>query len=191
MGSRQESALSTYRILVSIVWVGLILLCAYLGIGTAAGMINPRLFRPILAGSPWGPGIALGVPWDSLTAAQWRAFGISVGLWSLVGGLLGLAAVDQVRRILSSASDKTPFTRVNVDRMRNAGLAVFGVAAAKAFRDLAFASFVGANVKVPGIEVMYVTDLGLATAFIGLMVLAVAEVVRHGVRLQDDQDLTV
>jgi hypothetical protein len=48
-----------------------------------------------------------------------------------------------------------------------------------------------ANLKVPGIEVMYRTDLGLATAFIGLMVLAVAEVMRHGVRLQDDQDLTV
>ena len=47
------------------------------------------------------------------------------------------------------------------------------------------------SVKIPGVSIGYVSDLGLSTAFLGLMILAVAEVMHHGVRLQEEQDLTV
>ncbi len=186
-----RSALSTYRTLVKVVWVGLILFCAYLAVGVPLGAMNPRLVRPMLGVNPWSPGLVLAIPWESLTPAQWRSFCLSVGLWSLAGGVAALAAVDQIRRILSGTSGTTPFTAVNARRVRNAGIATLGAAGAKALRDIVFGSFVSANVKVPGAQLMYGSDLGLSTAFIGLMVLAVAEVMRHGVRLQEEQDLTV
>ena len=191
MSSDIRSALPAYRRLVQVVWVGLMLFCAYLAAGVPLGAVNPRLVRPMLGVSPWSPGLVLGIPWESLTPAQWRSFCLSVGFWSLAGGVSALVAVDQIRRILAGASDSTPFTAANAARVRNAGIAILGSAAAKGFRDLAFGSFVQANIKVPGVNVMYGTDLGLSIAFIGLMILAVAEVVRHGVKLQEEQDLTV
>jgi hypothetical protein len=145
----------------------------------------------MLGVNPWSPGLVLAIPWESLSPAQWRSFCLSVGFWSFAGGASALAAVDQIRRILSGASGATPFTTANAGRVRNAGVAVLAAAAAKALRDIAFGSFVSANVKVPGAQLMYGSDLGLSIGFIGLMVLAGAEVMRHGVRLQEEQDLTV
>ncbi|MEX0974699.1 MAG: DUF2975 domain-containing protein, partial [Bacillota bacterium] len=133
----------------------------------------------------------LGISWESLAPSQWSSFCLSVGIWSLAGTILVLIAVDQVRRIVGGASDKSPFTAANARRVKIAGIAVVCAATAKAFRDLAFAHFITSNVKVPGIQIGYVSDLGLSTAFLGLMILAVAEVMRHGVKLQEDQDLTV
>jgi hypothetical protein len=102
-----------------------------------------------------------------------------------------LAAVDQVRRIVTADLRTSPFTAANARRIRIAGIAVILAAVAKALRDLAFARFLTANVSIPGIHVGYMTDLGVSTAFLGVMILGVAEVMRHGVKLQEEQDLTV
>ncbi len=96
------------------------------------------------------------------------------------GSALSVFRSLQVRRILSGSLDKSPFSAANARHVRIAGLAVICAAAAKALRDLAFARFITSNVKIPNVRVGYVSDLGLSTAFLGLMVLAVAEVMRTG-----------
>ena len=167
------------------------LVFVYLAVGVPVGLVNPRLILPWLGVGFWGPGLVIGVPWESLAPAQWRSYLLSAGLPGIVGTGLILYAVGQIRSILREAGANSPFTPANAHRIRKAGLAVLFSATVKAFRDVCFSNFVAANVAVPGVNVAYRSDLGLSTAFLGLMILAVAEVMRHGVKLQEDQDLTV
>ncbi|MGI6631428.1 MAG: DUF2975 domain-containing protein [Bacillota bacterium] len=180
-----------FRVLVLIAWIGLALASLYLAIGVPLGSLNARLVNPWLGVSSWDSGLVIGVSRESLTPEQWRTFCSSVGIWSLGGTLSALVAVEQVRRIVSEPSRQSPFTAKNARRVRNAGLAVFVSAFAKAGRDFAFARFISNNVRITGAQVGYVSDLGVSTIFLGIMILAVAEVMRHGVKLQEDQDLTV
>ena len=145
MESGTKSALSTFKMLVQVVWIGLILVCVYLAIGVPVGIANPRFIRPWLGVGFWGPGLVIGLPWESLTPSQWRSFLLPVGSWGLAGTIAVLVAVDQVRRILSGERDKSPFTATNASRVRKAGLAVLCSGAAKAFRDIAFGHFVITN----------------------------------------------
>lgn len=191
MRQGSPSALNVFRILVLVAWAGLVLACLYLVAGVIIGMANPRSIRPWVGVGLLSPGLALGIPWESLAPSQWRSYCLSVGIWSLAATASVLVAIDQTRRILRGRTDETPFTAANARRVRIAGVAVLCSAAAKTFRDFAFASFLVRNVEIPGVQIGYGTDLGLSIAFLGLAVLAVAEVMMHGVRLQEDQDLTV
>lgn len=186
-----NSRFSTLAVLVQIAWVGLILVCLYLAVGIPVGLANPKIIRPWLGVCFWSPGLVIGLPWESLSPEQWRSYLVPVGLWGMIGTASILYAVGQVRRILKDSTCKSPFTSANSERVRKAGLAVLCSAAAKAFRDISFGHFLVANVKVPGVNIGYGSDLGLSTAFLAVMILAVAEVMRRGVNLQEEQDLTV
>ena len=191
MVQENKTALSKTRTLVQVAWIGLILMSTYLVIGVPVGLLNPRLIMPWLGVCFWGPGLVIGLPWESLTLAQWRAYLLPVGLWGVVGTASVLYAVDQIRRIVLQPGSASPFTAENAGRIRKAGLAVLCSAGAKVLRDISFGHFIALNVTIPGAQVSYRSDMGLSTLFLGLMILAVAEVMRHGVKLQEDQDLTV
>lgn len=191
MDRGSTSVLRFFRFLVQIAWIGLILACVYLALGVPSGALDARMVRPWLGVGVWDAGLALGLPWESLAPSQWSSFCLTVGVWNLAGLVAVLVAVDQVRRILSGPIDRSPFTLANANRIRVAGVAILCAAGAKAFRDVAFTRFVVNNVHIAGIQVGYATDLGLSTTFLGLMILAFAEVMRHGAKLQEEQDLVV
>ncbi|MGE5580500.1 MAG: DUF2975 domain-containing protein [Bacillota bacterium] len=190
MERKQGTGLTAFRNLVQVVWFGLILVLTYLCFVVPVALTNPRFIRPGLGVGFWGPGLIIGLAWDSLTPEHWRSYLLPVGLFGIAGTAAVLYAVHQIRCMLRETGT-SPFTAANADRIRKAGLAVLCSAAAKAFRDVSFGNFVTSNVQLPGAVIRYATDLGLSTAFLGIMILAVAEVMRHGVALQEDQDLTV
>lgn len=191
MDARRSSALPFCRGLVWVAWAGTLLAGLYLAVGVPSGALDARMVNPWLGVGPWDSGLVIGFSRESLAPQQWRSFCLSVGIWSLAGTLSVFTAIDQVRKILMEDPAKSPFTAGNARRVRIAGIAVICAGVAKALRDLAFAHFVAKNVRIPGTQVGYVSDLGLSTAFLGIMILAVAEVMSHGVKLQEDQDLTV
>lgn len=191
MKRENTSILEAFKVLVLVAWVGLILASLYLAIGVPLGSLNAELVNPWLGVAPWYSGLVIGVPRETLTPEQWQTFCFRVGVWSLGGILAVLVAVDQVRRIVFQQADQSPFTAANAHRVRKAGLAVFAAALMKVGRDFAFARFISENVRITGAQVGYLSDLGISTAFLGIIILAVAEVMRRGVILQEEQDLTV
>jgi len=190
MERKQGTGLTVFRNLVQVAWFGLVLVLAYFSLAVPVALANPRFIRPWLGVGFWGPGLIVGLPWESLTPEQWRSYLLPVGLYGIAGTAAVLYAVHQVRCMLRD-TDVSPFTAGNADRIRKAGLSVLCSAAAKALRDVSFGNFMMSNVALPGAKLGYATDLGLSTAFLGMMILAVAEVMRHGVTLQEEQDLTV
>ncbi len=191
MNTGTSSAVSVFRGVVWVAWVGTILTAVYLAIGVPSGATDARMVNPWISVGPWDTGLVIGVSREAMTADEWRSFCLRVGVWNLASTVAVLVAVDQVRRILSGDMTKSPFTSANGRRVRIAGLAVICAAGAKAGRDIVFGRFVAESVRISGAQVGYLSDLGLSTAFLGIMILAMAEVMRHGVKLQEDQDLTV
>jgi hypothetical protein len=191
MNAGKGSVLSVFKALVWVAWLGTLLVTLYLAVGVIFGSLDARVVSPWIGAKPWDTGLAIGISPETLAPDQWRSFCFTVGTWNVAGAASALFAVDQVRKIMGSDMTRSPFTSHNMRRVRIAGVAVMCGAVAKALRDTAFGRFVEANVKIDGALVGYVSDLGLSTAFLGLMILAVAEVMRHGVMLQEEQDLTV
>lgn len=191
MNTGTSTALSVFRGVVWVAWIGTILAVLYLAVGVPSGATDARMVNPWIGVGPWDTGLVIGVSREAITPGEWRSFCLRVGVWNLSGTVSVLVAVDQVRRILGGDMTKSPFTSANARRVRIAGIAVICAAGAKAGRDIVFSKFVAESVRISGAQVGYLSDLGLSTAFLGIMILAMAEVVRHGVKLQEDQDLTV
>jgi len=101
-----------------------------------------------------------------------------------------------LRRIFGTMAGGTPFVRENILRIRWIGwlMIIFGVLSQVVRWGLVL--FVHGNVAATGLDVSLQIDQSLVQpdmtmVFMGLVVLALAEVFRHGVQLQTDSDLTV
>ncbi len=162
----------------------------YLGIGAVRGLVNPASIVPAIAAEWYSPGLVLELPDSHLTTDQWRYYQAAVVLPAFISSALSFLAAVQVPRILDDAICGRVFTRKNASRIRLAGLVVLGVAASQAFRAIAFSSFLD-KVVMASEYLSFRTDLGLRTGVLGGLILAVSQVMRRGVLIQEEIDLTV
>ena len=110
------------------------------------------------------------------------------GLW--------ITALVMLRRIVGTLGDGKPFQVPNIGRIRVAGWAVIGVALFEPLWEFVMLACIKLVVTLHGVSPFpplpfIVESLPVGTFLAGLVVLAVAEVFRLGVALEDEQALTV
>lgn len=114
----------------------------------------------------------------------------------LTGGLL-LWTLHQLRMLVRTVSRGAPFDPANPARIRRIGWIVLAYGPLSGLlgfvESVALLTDVSAAVKraFPAASVGVSLNLNLATVVVGLIILAIAEAFEAGVRLQQEQDLTV
>ncbi len=104
---------------------------------------------------------------------------------------IGLVVIYQLRIIFASLVGETPFTGENVRRIRIIGIAVIAGALLSSIAHALIGIYLAANIQVPGLELNANLKPDFGGIFLGAVVIVLAEVFRHGARLQEDQDMTV
>lgn len=116
---------------------------------------------------------------------------IGVGIAIAAGLATAFVSLVLLRRIFTTMTTGTPFLPENVTRIRALGFITIGVGIATGLAEIALGLLVLNNVTSTGIDINYSFKLNLAAVFVGLVILALAEVFRYGTNLQSDSDLTV
>lgn len=136
-------------------------------------------------------------PWAYITYQPTsRSFVAVAGALSLAEWACIVLVLLQLRRAFTNIAAGTPFPRDNIRRIRVAGWAILGVAAAELIIDAVMFAFMRATTTIAGVPVVVpldimLVDFPLGTILAGLAVVILAEVFRAGADLQDDQSLTV
>jgi len=165
------------------------------------GSTSPDLAVPIqfsidesvysLSSNSWGEGTVGRVVGE----AQFSETGLGLALAGGATIVAALAAAFVVlillRRIFTTMMVGTPFLPENVLRIRWLGWIVIVAAIVEQVIKVGLGLLVLDNVTSTGIDIDYRFNLNLATLFVGLIILALSEVFRHGMNLQAESDLTV
>ncbi len=96
-----------------------------------------------------------------------------------------------LRRLLGAVASGTPFIEANVRRIRWIGLIAVGAELAHEAFDHLLQLAIRGGTEATGLTVSPSWNLDPAALLLGLVVIALAEVFRHGSRLQLESDLTV
>ena len=192
--------LTTFAIVLLSAAVVLIIVLAGFLIG-GDGSDSPDLAVPIqfsidesaytLTSGSWGDGTVGRVVGE----AQFSETGFGLAMAAGAAIIAGLAAAFVVlillRRIFTTMMVGTPFLPENVRRIRWLGWIVIVAAVVEQIIKVGLGLLVLDNVTSTGLDIDYRFDLNLATLFLGLIILALSEVFRHGMNLQAESDLTV
>jgi hypothetical protein len=136
-------------------------------------------------------------PWAYITyLPASRSFVLVASTASFSGWACVLLVLLSLRRAFENIAAGTPFPRDNIRRIRVAGWAILGFAAAELMIDAGMFAYMRATTTVAGQPpviptAMLLADLPLGTILAGLAVVILAELFRAGADLQDDQALTV
>lgn len=193
MDLQRNSTLSFVRGLVNVAWVMSMMGVAILVVALLFALFSssPLPGRVEFGLGWWGPGLTVTLPSEALaTDLGHRAIVLVLG-FTLAASPVLFVILYELRKILRNVADRTPFTLENAARIRYIGFAVLVGATIKDVRDMTVGKFIMDDVKVLGADVGIKVSLGLEIIGMGLLILLLAEIFRHGVRLQEEHDLTV
>ena len=144
-----------------------------------------------LSGESWGAGEITRA--SGMATFNDPAPGLAIAAVATViaGAAAALLVLVLLRRIFDTMTIGTPFLPQNATRIRWLGFIAIGAAVVEQIIEIALGLLVLNNVSSSGLEIDYHFDLNLGAVFVGLIIVALAEVFRHGTSLQADSDLTV
>lgn len=192
--------LTTFSIvLLSVVVVLMIILAGFLISGD--GSTSPDLAVPIqfsidegvytLSSDSWGEGTVGRVVGEAQFSETGLALAFAAGATIIAGLGAAFVVLILLRRIFTTMMVGTPFLPENVLRIRWLGWIVIVAAVVEQIIKVGLGLLVLDNVTSTGLDIDYRFDLNLAALFLGLIILALSEVFRHGMNLQAESDLTV
>ncbi len=109
----------------------------------------------------------------------------------LVSLVVAQAVIHQLRLIFRTLQAQTPFTLENARRIQTIGFILIGGSFLQALAGFLVGLLMMNNIVIPGVELNVKSDFHMNTIFIGLVILVLAEIFRHGAALQEEQNLTV
>jgi hypothetical protein len=112
---------------------------------------------------------------------------------TLVMIMLGLVlwALGQLRAVLRTVRDRRPFAPENALRIRNVAYAVILAELARTALVFSANSYAAAHFSANGLQFNARPDLSIVAIVHGFIILAIAEVFRAGMRLDEEQSLTI
>lgn len=113
-----------------------------------------------------------------------------MGLAALAGAVVTFAylfVVNILRKVVRSLRNGDPFIPENISRLRRIWIII---ASAEVFR-MFCSALLPILLRIEGQETENLVDIRLATWFLVFVIMALAEVFRHGAELRQDQKLTV
>ncbi|MDF1594839.1 MAG: DUF2975 domain-containing protein [Acidimicrobiia bacterium] len=144
-----------------------------------------------LTSDGWGDGTIIRASGEANFDDPGIGLAIAAGGTILAGLAAAFIALILMRRIFSTMMVGTPFLPENARRIRWLGYMVIGGALVEQIIEIGLGLLVLNSISSTGLDIDYHFDLNLAAVFVGLIILALAEVFRHGTALQADADLTV
>ena len=192
--------LTTFSIiLLSVVVVLMIILAGFLISGD--GSTSPNLAVPIqfsidegvytLSSDSWGDGTVGRVVGEAQFSETGLGLALAAGATIIAGIAAAFVVLILLRRIFTTMMVGTPFLPENVLRIRWLGWIVIVAAIVEQIIKVGLGLLVLDHVTSTGLDIDYRFDLNLAALFLGLIILALSEVFRHGMNLQAESDLTV
>jgi hypothetical protein len=120
---------------------------------------------------------------------------IAVVVGILCSGTLAFAVLffvlHQLRQVVSTAAEGDPFVPENGSRIRALGWVVLVGEVLKAVVSFASSSYLHQQVSLPGMTVEPCFNFQWSTIFLGLVILAIAEIFRAGATMREEQALTI
>ena len=144
-----------------------------------------------LSGESWGAGEITRASGMATFNDPGPGLAIAAAATVIAGAAAALFALVLLRRIFDTMTIGTPFLPENATRIRWLGFIAIGVAVVEQVIEIGLGLLVLDNVSSSGLDIDYHFDLNLGAVFVGLIILALAEVFRHGTSLQAESDLTV
>ncbi|OYP30489.1 DUF2975 domain-containing protein [Rhodopirellula sp. MGV] len=122
-----------------------------------------------------------------ITIAQRAALGL------LLGSLLVAAIyfVKQLRDIVWTIDQQDPFVAENARRMRTIGLLILAFGFFRAFGQLLVSGFADSMIVPSGFNLNGRVEFPVGLFAVGISVLVLSEVFRHGARMREEQSLTI
>lgn len=103
----------------------------------------------------------------------------------------GLWVLTQLRHVFRALRDGQPFTAANAMRIRRAGFGVIVGELARSAMVYFWSYYLSTHFVANGLQFAALVDVNAAAILSGFAILVIAEVFREGVRLQEDQSLTI
>lgn len=100
----------------------------------------------------------------------------------------------QLRNFLETLEDGDPFTMENARRIRIIGLVIIGSELGIKLAMIGSAGFIDSAVQIEGARLVWgelLSAFSLPSIFLGLVVLIIAEIFRLGVKMREEQELTI
>jgi hypothetical protein len=120
----------------------------------------------------------------------WWLFAV---LWTYTAAAIGLTLMflHNLRRIFQRVRAGAPFDATNALRLRWLGLLSLGIALLIGLSEFVTSQLVKGSVISERVQVQLGLSVDMSLVFFGLVLLALAEVFRHGAELEAEQSLTV
>lgn len=192
----RSPAFSFVRWFVRVSWVtvliGMALSLVILLVSLLAPGSIPPSTRPMLDLGFYGSSMTIRLPAGAVSPEFESRVRPLVFAFALVEGGIAAVVLHELGRILDNMAEHTPFVMENASRMRFIGLAVLSAGVMAMVCEIALASHIADNLRIPGIDLGVKINLARSDIIVvGLIILLLAEVFRYGVQLQDEHDLTV
>lgn len=191
MSIKQSRVISVLKVLISIFWYVLIGGIVFLVLlAPVLAFIPPEIFPETVSFTLVTP--FMGVEFIDAGAVNLKAVFLSLDGMVLLWLALAAAVIYYLRRIFQSVAAGSPFIPENVTSFRAVGLFVIAGSVLQSIAGALVGLVMMNNLITPaGVHITPRGTLDLGGLFLGLVILALAEIFRYGVELQNEQNLTV
>jgi len=196
-------------ILVVVVWSVAIIIFAVASLSMGevdhADYINlhiPYKFEPIEKGaeiqtvsySLWGMALGMEITHElAFNPTKWWVLLLIFVFVSIVIAVF-IFILIQLRNFLETLEDGDPFTMENARRIRIIGLVIIGSELGIKLAMIGSAAIIDSAVRIEGARLVWgelLSAFSLPSIFLGFVVLIIAEIFRLGVKMREEQELTI
>lgn len=190
----KNSISSFLRIVCNIAWYIHLILGTLLLLGMVFFTIYGPEITPIIMKdfSFQTPGLKIFIDWEMLTVRPLPQCTIVVVFASAIWFIaMVLFILYQLRKIFANLVKEEPFVKENVLRVRKIGMIVLVGAVIQSIMEYLIGFFVMKHIVIQGIQLVPEFELNVPSFLAGLAVLVLAEVLKQGTEIKEDQNLTI
>jgi hypothetical protein len=190
----KNSISSFLRIVCNIAWYIHLILGALLLLGMVFfTFYGPEIILKLIKDFSFQtPGLKILIDWGMLTVRPLPKWTIVVVFASAIWAIaVVLFILYQLRKIFANLVKEEPFVEENVLRVRKIGMIVLLGAVIQSIVEYLIGCFVMRHIMIQGIQLVPEFELDVPSFLAGLAVLVLAEVLRQGTEIKEDQNLTI
>lgn len=147
-----------------------------------------------VSSSLWGMGLGMKSTHElAFNPTKWWVLLLILIFVTMVVGVF-IFILIQLRNFLETLQDGDPFTKENARRIKIIGLVIIISELGIKLAMIGSAAIVDSAARIEGAKLIWgelISAFSLPSIFLGIVVLIIAEIFRLGVKIKDDQELTI
>jgi len=113
-------------------------------------------------------------------------------VFTLLFWVMGMVIIQNLRRFFTTLTFQgSPFVMENVRYLKVVGYTIMASAPIRGIYEWLFGNYLMRNIRLEGAVFKSIFSLEISSVFLGLIVIVMAEILRRGIELQNEQNLTV